>query len=339
MTEITRIGLDIAKNVFEVHAVNAREQVVVRKSLRRNQVLAWFAKLPPCLIGIEACGTANHWARELSALGHTVRLIPPAYAKAYVRRNKNDPADARAICEAVGRPSMRFVPIKTAEQQSEAITHKARQMLIKQRTMSQNSLRSLMAEFGVVVPQGPQHISKLLAILADPEDGRVPDVARAALSTMANLLAALEQQIETLDKAIRAQVRANPVARRLMTIPGFGPIVSSAIAAIVTDPRHFDSGRDFAASLGLVPRQDGTGGKVKLGPISKRGNGYLRRLLVNGATAVLNGKNGRADPWRAKLLDNKPKKLAAVALANKMARIAWAVMTRQEDFRPRAAAA
>ena len=339
MMKISRIGLDIAKGVFQVHAVNAEEQVVVRRSLRRGQLLSWFGKLPPCLIGLEACGTANHWARELTALGHTARLIPPGYAKAYVRRNKNDPADAGAICEAVSRPSMRFVPIKTVAEQAGAVTHKARQMLIKQQTMTGNSLRSLMAEFGIVVPQGRQHIGKLLAILADLEDTRVPDVARAALNTMVNMLAALEQQIETLDKAIRAQVRANPTARHLITIPGFGPILAGAIAAIVTDPRHFDSGRDFAASLGLVPRQDGTGGKVKLGPISKRGNGYLRRLLVNGATAVLNGKNARTDPWRAKMLDGKPKKLAAVALANKMARIAWAVMTRQEDFRPRAAAA
>jgi transposase len=234
---------------------------------------------------------------------------------------------------------MRFVPIKTVEQQGEAVTHKARQLLIKQQTMTQNSLRGLMAEFGIVVPQGPQHISKLLVILADPEDPRIPAVARTALNAMADLLAALEQQVETLDKTIRAQVRANPIARRLDTIPGFGPILSGAIAAIVADPRHFDSGRDFAASLGLVPRQDGTGGKVKLGPISKRGNGYLRRLLVNGATAVLNGKNARNDAWQAKLLDSKPKKLAAVALANKMARIAWAVMTRQETYRPRAVAA
>jgi transposase len=339
MTEITRTGLDIAKGVFQVHAVNAQEQVVVRRSLRRNQLLAWFAKLPPCLIGIEACGTANHWARELTALGHTVRLVPPAYVKAYVRRNKNDAIDAAAICEAVGRPSMRFVPIKSLEQQSEALTHKARQMLIKQRTMTMNSFRSLMAEFGIVVPQGPQHISKLLAILDDPEDARVPTVARGALNTMREMLSALETQVETLDRTIKAQVRANPTARRLDTIPGFGPILSGAIAAIVTDPKHFDSGRDFAASLGLVPRQDSTGGKTKLGPISKRGNGYLRRLLVNGATAVLNGKNARNDPWRAKMLDGKPRKLAAVALANKMARIAWAVMTRQEDFRPRAVAA
>jgi transposase len=339
VTEIIRVGLDLAKSIFEVHAVNAQEQVVVRRSLRRNQLLSWFAKQRPCLIGMEACGTANHWARELTALGHTVRLIPPAYAKQYVRRNKNDAADAAAICEAVSRPSMRFVAIKTVEQQADTVTHKARQMLIKQRTMTMNALRSLMAEFGIIVPQGPQHIGKLLTILADPEDLRVPVVARSALNTMSEMLSALENQIAVLDKDIRVRGRANPTARHLDTIPGFGPILSSAIAAIVTDPGHFDSGRDFAASLGLVPRQDGTGGKVKLGPISKRGNGYLRRLLVNGATSVLSGKHARNDPWRAKLLDSKPKKLAAVALANKMARIAWAVMTRQEDFRPRAAAA
>jgi transposase len=339
MTNITRIGLDIAKGIFQVHAVDAGEQVVVRRSLRRSQLLPWFAKQPPCLIGMEACGTANHWARELTALGHTVRLIPPEYAKPYVRRNKNDAADAAAICEAVSRPTMRFVPIKTVEQQAEAVAHKTRQLLIKQRTMAMNSLRGLMAEFGIIVPAGTQHIGKLLAILADPEDPGLPAVARAALTPMSELLSVLEKQIAVLDNDIKVRARSNPTARRLDTIPGFGPILSSAIAAIVTDPRQFDSGRDFAASLGLVPRQDSTGGKTKLGPISKRGNGYLRRLLVNGATAVLNGKNARNDPWRAKLLESKPKKLAAVALANKMARIAWAVMTRQEDFRPRAVAA
>lgn len=339
MTEISRIGLDLAKSVFEVHAVNAQEQVVLRRSLRRSQLLRWFARLPPCLIGLEACGTAYHWARELSALGHTVRLMPPSYCKPYVRRNKNDAADAAAICEAVGRPSMRFVPIKTLQQQSDAVTHKARELLMKQRTMAMNSLRGLMAEFGVVVPEGAHHISKLLLVLADPEDASLPEVARAALNAMAEILSALNKQINALDQTIKATVRDNATARRLDTIPGFGPILSSAIAVIVSDPRHFNSGRDFAASLGLVPRQDGTGGKVKLGPISKRGNGYLRRLLVNGATAVLNGKNARNDPWRARMLDSKPKKLAAVALANKMARIAWAVMTRQEDFRPRAMAA
>ena len=339
MTIITRIGLDLAKSVFEVHAVDAQEQVVVRRSLRRNQVLSWFAKQKPCLIGMEACGTANHWARELTGLGHTVRLMPPAYVKSYVRRNKNDAADAAAICEAVSRPSMRFVPIKTIEQQADTVTHKARQMLIKQRTMAMNSLRGLMAEFGVIVPQGPQHISKLLTVLADPADSTIPAIARTALNTMREMLAALETQIDVLDKEIKVHARTNPTARRLDTIPGFGPVLAGAIAAIVTEPKHYNSGRDFAASLGLVPRQDGTGGKMKLGPISKRGNGYLRRLLVNGAMAVLSGKNARQDPWRAKMLENKPLKLAAVALANKMARIAWAVMTRQEDFRPRTVAA
>ena len=299
MTEIIRIGVDIAKNVFEVHAVNAQEQVVVRRSLRRNQVLAWFGKLPPCLIGMEACGTATHWARELSGLGHTVRLIPPAYAKAYVRRNKNDPADARAICEAVGRPSMRFVPIKTVEQQGEAVTHKARQLLIKQQTMTRNSLRGLMAEFGIVVPQGPQHISKLLVILADPEDPRIPAVARTALNAMADLLAALEQQVETLDKTIRAQVRANPIARRLDTIPGFGPILSGAIAAIVADPRHFDSGRDFAASLGLVPRQDGTGGKVKSTTTASTPAPRLKMTSSLGKSPSMPGFGFRQVHWSA----------------------------------------
>jgi transposase len=205
--------------------------------------------------------------------------------------------------------------------------------------MLRNSMRSLMAEFGIIVPQGPQHIGGLLAILADPTDSRVPAVARTALNTLAAALAALQTQIDALDNDIKARARTDPTARRLDTIPGFGPILASAIAAFVTDPRHYDSGRDFAASLGLVPRQDGTGGKVRLGRISKRGNGYLRRLLVNGATAVLSGRNARQDPWRAKLLESKPKKLVAVALANKMARIAWAVMTRQEDFRHRAVAA
>jgi transposase len=314
----------------------------------------WFAKLPPRVIGMEACGGANHWARELTALGHTVRLIPPAYCKAYVRRNKNDAADAAAIREAAGRPSMRFVPMRTIKQQSDALTHKARELLMKHRTMTMNSPRGLTAEFGVVAPVGAHHIGKLLAILADPEDAAIPAGARATLNTMAEMLSALNEQIAVLDNAIKAQVRDNPTARRLDTISGFGPILSGAMAAIVTDPKHFDSGRDFAASFGVVPRQDGTGGKVKLGPISKRGNGYPRRPLVNGATAVINGRNARnegadrlsphrsasrPDPWLAKMLDSKPKKLAAVALANKMARIAWAVMTRQEDFRPRAVAA
>ena len=339
MDTITRIGLDLAKSVFEVHAVNAQEQVVLHRSLRRNQLVKWFAKLPPCLIGMEACGTAHHWARELTRLGHEVRLIPPAYVKAYLRRNKTDAADAAAICEAVSRPSMRFVPVRSVEQQATTVIHKAREMLVKQRTMITNSLRGLMAEFGVIVPEGRRHVAGLTAMITDPEDATIPSGARVALSGMIEVLNILTEQITALETRIKALVRENEGMRLLQTIPGIGPILASALAAIVTDPRHFDSGRDFAASLGLVPRQDGTGGKVRLGRISKRGNGYLRRLLVNGATAVLSGKNGAADAWRAKLLRTKPKKLAAVAVANKMARIVWAVMVRGEAYRPGAAAA
>ena len=338
MTEVSTIGLDIAKKVFQVHGVDAAGAVTVCRRVRRGQLLSYFAKLPPCLVGMEACATAHYWARELSGLGHRVRLIPPAYAKAYVRRNKNDAADAAAICEAVSRPSMRFVTAKTAEQQAASGLHKVREMLMKQRTMLINSLRGLMAEFGIVAAAGPHHIGALMAILADPSDARVPAPLHAGLVTMADSLRHLERQIETIDARILAWGRANATTRHLITIPGYGPILSSAMAAMVVDPAAFRSGRGFAASLGVVPRQSGTGGTVVLGPISKRGNGYLRRLLVNGAMAVLSSKRAKQDPWLAKLLATKKRKVAAVALANKMARIGWAVMMRQEDYRDRSAA-
>lgn len=339
MKEVSTIGLDVAKRVFEVHAVDREGLVTVRRSLRRGQVLAWFAKLPRCLVGMEACATSHYWARELSELGHEVRLIAPAYAKAYVRRNKNDAADAAAICEAVSRPSMRFVTVKTAEQQAAAGLHKVRELLMKQRTMQMNSLRGMMAEFGIVVAEGPRHIAELLAVLADPTDERIPAPLRDALVALGESLRMLEAKIAVLDEQIVGWGRTSKTCRHLITIPGYGPILSSAMAAIAVNPAAFASARDFAASLGLVPRQDGTGGKVKLGPISKRGNGYLRRLLVNGAMAVLNSKRARQDPWLCKLRANKPRKLVAVALANKMARIGWALMMRQEDFRPGPAAA
>src|SRR5712692_2612005 len=335
MTEVSTIGLDLAKRVFQVHGVDKTGEVVIRRALRRSQVLTYFAKLAPCLVGMEACATAHYWGREIGKLGHRVKLMPPAYAKAYVRRNKNDPADAAAICEAVSRPSMRFVAIKTEVQQAAAGIHKVREMLVKQRTMLTNTLRGLMAEFGIVVAEGPHHVGELVAMLADPADKRIPTPLHEGLLAIVESLRGLGRRIEIVEKQIVGWGRDNRTCRHLITIPGYGPILSSAMAAFAVDPAAFASGRHFSASLGLVPRQDGTGGKVKLGPISKRGNGYLRRLLVNGAMAVLCSKQAKADPWLVRLLATKQRKVAACALANKMARIGWALMMRQEDFRSR----
>ena len=337
MMKITTIGLDLAKRVFQVHGNHAAGAVVLRRQLKRRQVAAFFAKLPPCLIGIEACGTGHHWGRTLQGLGHQVRLIPPAYAKAYVRRNKTDPADAEAICEAVSRPSMRFVPIKSETDQAMAAVHRVRERLIAQRTQMINMLRGQMAEFGQVVAKGPQHVKELVAALAEPES--VPEPLRQMLLGVARLLVALKDQIAVLDKEILAWHRNNAPSCRLATIAGYGPILSSAMAVRVQQPERFRCGRDLSAWIGLVPKQNSSGGKIRLGAISKQGDVYLRRLLINGAQAVLNSKRAKDDPWIARLLQTKPRLVVAVALANKMARIAWAVMVRGTDFRRATAAA
>src|ERR1700694_5897098 len=340
MGDITTIGLDLAKNVFQVHAVDEAGSVVVRKRLRRGQVLAFFAGIPPCLVGLEACATAHHWARELIALGHETHLMPPHYVKAYVKRNKHDVADAEAICEAVRRPSMRFVPVKTAEQQSALMMHRARDLLIRQRTMLVNALRGHLAEFGLIEAQGLHKVARLIAIVMDERDGRGPDIARQVLKVIINEIKDIQTRIAGLETQVLAWHNSSPVSQRLGTIPGIGPIIATAIAATVADPNIFRSGREFAAWLGLVPRQNSTGGKARMGGISKRGDGYLRRLLVSGArTVLLRPKTAQGDPWLVSLLGRKPRLVAAVAVANKTARVAWAIMNRGDTYRRAAAAA
>jgi transposase len=334
MSEITTIGLDLAKNIFQVHGVDATGTAVVTKRLRRSQVIGFFAGLPPCLIGMEACATAHHWARELAALGHAVRLMPPQYVKAYVKRNKNDAADAAAICEAVKRPSMRFVPAKTTEQQSALLVHRARDLLIRQRTMLVNALRGHMAEFGLVEAQGLHKVAGLIAIVMNDGDERIPDMARQALKMITGQINELQTRIAALEAQVLAWHRNNPVSQRLATIPGIGPIIATAIAATVADASVFRGGREFAAWLGLVPRQSSTGGKARLSGISKRGDSYIRRLLVNSAhTVLLCSKAAKADPWIVSLRTRKPRLVVAVALANKTARVAWAIMNSQDTYR------
>jgi transposase len=339
--QIATIGLDLAKNVFQVHGIDAAEKVVVRKQLRRGQVMKFFEALPPCLIGMEACATAHHWARELTRLGHQVRLMPAKDVKAYVKRNKNDAADAEAICEAVRRPTMRFVECKSAEQQGRLMQHRTRDLLLRQRTQTINALRAHMAELGIVAAQGHEGLKQLLTVIADEKDERLAIDARASLIVLAAQLQALQTMIGSIERRIMAQHRANEASMRVATIPGIGVLGASAITVTVTNPKAFRSGRDFAAWIGLVPRQDSTGGKQKLGPISKQGDRYLRRLLVVGAHAVLRRakQSPQTYPWLTQLLARRPFKVVAIALANKMARVAWALLARGGSYRRPALAA
>ena len=339
--EITTIGLDLAKNVFQVHGINANGKVVVRRRLRRAQVVNFFAALPPCLIGLEACGTAHFWARQLIGLGHEVRLMPPSYVKAYVRRGKNDATDAAAICEAVTRPHMRFVPVKTEDQQAALMLHKARELLVRQQTMLVNALRGHMAEFGMIAPQGRGKVEDIIAVIEDAEDESIPALAKAALGPLVAQLRATEAATASLNAEIKAWHKGNEASRRLATIPGIGFLSASAIAATVPDPSFFRSGREFAAWLGLTPRQNSSGDKQRLGRISKQGNRYIRRLLVIGATSMLRRTRAKSAPgadWVNSLLERRPPRLVTVAMANKTARIAWAVLAKRESYRAPAVA-
>ena len=336
MEQVCTVGLDIAKNVFQVHGVDESGAVVLRRQVRRRQVLALFEKLPRCLVGIEACATAHFWAREIEALGHEVRLMPARYVKAYVKRNKNDAADAEAICEAVTRPTMRFVPVKTPEQQSLQMLHRSRRLLVHHRIRLINAIRAHLAEFGIVAGVGRNGIAALLELIAKGEDERVPDLAKDCLAALAAQLDLVTHQILEADRRILAWHRSNEVSQRLAAIPGVGPLTASALVAAIPDPKIFRSGRDLSAWIGLVPKQTSTGGKERLGSISKAGDRYLRQLLVIGAMAVIKRAKQLGQtrhPWLVPLMQRRTVKIAAVALANKIARIVWAMMVRNEPYR------
>jgi transposase len=335
MGEVAIVGLDLAKRVFQVHGADSKGRPVLQKKLRREDVLSFFAKLPPCTVGMEACASSHYWARAIRDLGHDTRMIPASYVKPYVARQKNDAADAAAICEAVTRPAVRTAPIKSLPQQAARVVHRTHELLSRQRVSLINAIRSHMAEFGVVAAAGPQHVGPLIERISDPATP-LPDMVRAALSILADQLVDLTVQINALEAQMRKQCRTEPEAVRLLTIPGVGPITVSAILAGVPDISGFRSGRDFAAWLGLVPRQNSSGGKERLGRITKMGDRTIRRLLVVGAMSTIRwsrSKGNFAQSWLGRIIARKPVKLAAVALANKMARIIWAIMTRQESYR------
>ncbi len=334
--KITTIGIDLAKEVFQVHGVDERGKVVVRRQLKRKDVPKYFANLEPCLIGMEACGSAHHWARKLSGYGHTVKLMAPQFVKPYVKTNKNDVADAEAICEAVTRPNMRFVPVKNVEQQAILAVHRARQGFVKARTAQGNQIRGLLSEFGIALPKGINAITQgMPEILEDAENG-LPGAMRRLLERLAGNLKEMDRQMKELEAQIRAWHNENQDSKKLEAIPGIGPITASAIVASVGDAREFKNGRQLAAWIGLVPKQNSSGGKQALLGISKRGDTYLRTLLIHGARSVARFAEKKSEPesWLNKLMARRNKNVAAVALANKNARIAWALLSKDDTFRP-----
>jgi transposase len=334
--EITPIGLDLAKNFFQVHGIDATGAVIVRKALRRSQMLPFFSKLSPCLVGMEACGTSHYWARELIRMGHQVRLMPPAYVKPYVKRGKTDANDAEAICEAVTRPTMRFVVVKAAEQQAALSIHRSRELLVKQRTQLVNMIRGLLAEFGIDIPRGLERALLMARRLADGEAPDVPAEAIKVVLTLSQQVLEIHVRVREMERDLQRWHRGNDLSQRLATIPGIGPIGASALAASVTDPHQFRSGRQFAAWLGLTPLQKSSGGKERLGRITKMGDKYLRKLLIVGMTSLVRRakyKPETVDPRLVNWLSRKPVRVATVAMANKAARVVWAIMTRGESYR------
>jgi len=344
MEEVTTIGLDIAKNVFHAHGADGSGRMVFSRRLTRAKLLKFFAGQPRCVVALEACGGAHHWARELTAIGHDVSLIPPAYVKPFVKRSKSDALDAEAICEAAQRPSMRYAAIKSEQQQAAGMVFRTRDLLVRQRTQLINAIRGHLAEFGWVAPKGPSHIAVLASLLDEGEElgASLPEAARTMFQVMAEQLEQLNEQVGLLDKEIAKRAREDAAAKRLMTIPGVGPITATAILALAPPPENFAKGRDFAAWLGLTPRQHSTGGRERLGSISKMGERTLRRLLIIGSSAVVLHAKKRGAPagsWLEQMLERKPRMLVTVALANKTARIIWAVLTKNEDYKAPVAAA
>ncbi|TCM04779.1 IS110 family transposase [Sphingomonas sp. PP-CC-3G-468] len=340
MGEVSTVGIDLAKSVFQVHGSDPSGAVIFRKKLRRDQVLSFFSTLPRCVVAMEACASAHYWAREIAAVGHDTRLIPPAYVKPFVKRQKNDMADAQAICEAAQRPTMRFVQGKSAEAQASGVIFRTRDLLVRQRTQLINALRGHLTEFGYIVRQGVGHVAKLVDIVGDPAS-EIPTEARPVLTVIAESLQAMQAQIAVLDREIASRAKADPVAKRLMTIPGVGPVIATALVALAPAASTFRRGRDFAAWLGLVPRQHSSGGKERLGRTTKMGERSLRRLLILGAssaTKVAARDPDKAGAWLAGMLARKPRMLVTVALANKMARTVWALMAHGGSYRAPAAA-